>query len=293
MWGSVTGARIESAWRALNAAEQELLMLLPAAVIHERIPGIRAALRNMIPPGDPRLGRYTADLDALETRPRQGARDRIARWWTGVPRVPRCSEADRSCLRSIKRDIDDAGDAAHEKVRTFRNVVFVFGTLLSVFLVAVAIAHAGNPRFFRICEAPPSSASQSVAAADTCNNYADVATIEALGALGGLLAALLVLARLDTVTGAYNLAIYPAALRIPAGAITALFGVFVLQGGALGAFATQDNKSLLAYAALFGYSPDLLLRLIDKRANGVLDQARVKQDPESRPPPPKMAAKPT
>jgi len=67
LWGSVTGARIESAWRALNAAEQELLMLLPAAVIHERIPGIRAALRNMIPPGDPRLGRYTADLDALET----------------------------------------------------------------------------------------------------------------------------------------------------------------------------------------------------------------------------------
>jgi hypothetical protein len=89
----------------------------------------------------------------------------------------------------------------------------------------------------------------------------------------------LALARLQGVTGPYNLAGYQAMLRVPMAGAVSLFGMVLLQSNTLAALKPVHGLELYAYAIIFGYAQEPLLRMIDKRAASVVESARSKDDP--------------
>lgn len=59
--------------------------------------------------------------------------------------------------------------------------------------------------------------------------------------------------------------------------------MLLIQNDVLGAFTPQTASGLIAYAALFGYAQEPLMRAVDRRAGEVLGEARTKNDPARAP----------
>jgi hypothetical protein len=287
LWWS--GAAVETAWSALHEADQALLMLQGADTVKARLPEISAAVEANLPAGDSRIATYKELLKGYQ----EG------------------NKLDRPQIRIIKRAVDAASDTAHSNVRGYRNILSAVGVILLIFAATLAIIHNADPKFISICQAQPGSSTSApapstggAAAASTssgqatatkvtpCTGGADLAELELIGALGGLLAAVWALWRLDASSSPYGLPLYQALLRIPAGALAALFGILLLQSGALGVLIPQDADKLIAYGAVFGYAPDVLLRRVDARAKQLLGEARAKDDPQRTAPPPPGSGSP-
>jgi hypothetical protein len=99
---------------------------------------------------------------------------------------------------------------------------------------------------------------------------------ELLGALGGLLAVLAALQRLRGFRTLYNLPLVQALLKIPAGALTGLLGLVLMQGGVF-FLEPQRGSALVAYVIFFGAS-HVITRLIDRKAGEIAETAA---DPEA------------
>lgn len=61
-------------------------------------------------------------------------------------------------------------------------------------------------------------------------------------------------------------------LKIPAGALTALVGIVLMQSDIL-FLEAQAGTALAAYAIFFGIAQDVVTRLVDQRAREVTDSA--------------------
>lgn len=248
-WGS--GSDVEMAWRSLHAADAALLMIEDDAVVLARLPEIKASIEANLPPDDGRVDEYGKFLDGCGT-------DDLA--------------ASRSKIRTIKTAADSAQDAALGNLRTYRNWLWVVGTVLSAALVLVAWLHLLDNSFFKLC-------ASATGANGACTSSVNLAEIEVAGALGGLVGAVFALNRLKAYGGPYSLPLWQALLRIPSGAAGALVGIFIMQSGVISNLAPQPANTLVTYALVFGYAPDLLLRLLDQKVNSVSESARTKNDP--------------
>jgi hypothetical protein len=247
-WSS--GADIEAAWSAIHAAEAALIMILPRATIHARLPDLRAALTTTLQ-GDGRVDGYTTDLKRFE----DGGVDAI-----GLP--------ERERIRVIRTAISDASDAAHLNIRNYRNWLLIVSLVVIVSLIAVAIAHLADSEFLYIAEGGSSP-----------HVGADVLQLEAAGAVGGLLMALFALIRLQVYSGPVALPLWLALARVPAGAAAGLVGAVLLQGRVISSIMPQTRSGLIGYAVLFGAAPEIVLRFLDKRVNDATSAARAQSDP--------------
>jgi hypothetical protein len=140
--------------------------------------------------------------------------------------------------------------------------------------VTLAVIHGLDHGFIVITEAPASAS-----CTHGCNATADVFQLEALGLLGALVAAAVVLAKTASFAGPYDPRLAQVMFRIPTGVATALLGAIVLQSGFFDALKPQTASALYAYAAVFGYAPNLFLGALDRRAQAVLGAARTHNDP--------------
>jgi len=244
-WAS--GSDIETAWHAIHAADAALLMVAPAESVKARLPEIRASLLATLGDSDGRVAPYTKTLEEAEKH----------------------LNDHRDDIRSIKSAIDAASDAAHSNVRNYRNWLLIVSSVVAAGLIAVAVAHAGDPGFIYIAEKGKTNPAIG----------ADIAQIEAAGAVGGLLMAIFALIRLKVYSGPYALPLWQALVRIPAGAAAALVGAALLQGQVISTLSPQPRSGLLGYAVLFGAAPELVLRFLDKQVNSVSAAARTKNDP--------------
>ena len=69
-------------------------------------------------------------------------------------------------------------------------------------------------------------------------------------------------------------------LKLPAGALIALFALLVVQSGSIPSVAPVDDGQLVAYAAIFGLAQESVTRMIDRRANDLIGAARDQNDPQ-------------
>jgi hypothetical protein len=244
-WAS--GSDTETAWTALHDAEAAMMMILPSETLRARLPDLRAGLSTALA-GDGRLEHYLKVLTDIE----QANRGPLTR-------------EDREQIRVIKSVIDATSDAAHSNIRNYRNWLLIVSLVVTAGLLVVAIAHSADPGFLHVREAG--------------GGAADLAQLEAAGAVGGLLMALFALIRLTVFSGPVALPLWQALVRIPAGAAAGIAGAILLQGQILSSIAVQGRAGLLGYSVLFGAVPELLLRFLDKRVNEATAAARPKNDP--------------
>jgi hypothetical protein len=249
-WAS--GSDVETGWAALHRAEAALQMILPVEAIRARLPDLRAGIGTTLA-GDGRADEYTRALEELET---------------GQPDI---RDEQREYIRVIKSAIDATSDAAHSNIRNYRNWLLIISAIVGAGLIAVAIVHSRNSEFLYIPEAHSAG-----------KEGADVAQIEAAGAVGGLLMALFALIRLTVYSGPVALPLWQALVRIPAGAAAGLVGAVLVQSGLFSSIVPQTRTQLLGYAVLFGAAPEIVLRFLDNKVNAATSAARPKNDPLKR-----------
>lgn len=191
--------------------------------------------------------------------------------------MPPFTLPERAQVMAIREALDDASDKAYANLRTFRNTVLGVGLFMTAFLVAIAIGHAVQSSFIGIREA--TSAGSPGCATHTCAPTASVFQLEVLGLLGALVAAAVALAHTTSFAGPYDPRLAQVLIRIPTGAATALLAAIVIQGGFFSALKPQDSSALFAYAAVFGYAPNLFLGALDRRAAAAVEPARTRNDP--------------
>jgi hypothetical protein len=258
---SFTGVQRETTWNSLHAAEERLLLIQAPAVVRRRLPGINTALRNTLPPEDPRLDEYTKRLATIATAGDDNAIER-----------------SRQSLVGIVKDINVASDIAHANVRAERNTILEIGVVAVVALVVVSVINALSPRFLDLSTASTGHGPRTW-------------WIVVMGFLGGVIGALATKYRVRGAAADDNsLPAVQAFIRIPMGGTVALGAVVLIQSGLVGAVKAQRSLALLGIALVVGYTPDLVLKYLDRRLNKVTGEARSKDDPErpklSEPTPP-------
>lgn len=101
----------------------------------------------------------------------------------------------------------------------------------------------------------------------------DVALIELLGALAAAVSAAFALRTMNGTATPYSLPLALAVLKVPTGALTAVLGLLLLRGGFVPGFSNLDDPGqIVAWAVVFGGAQQLVTRLVDQRAEVVLDK---------------------
>jgi hypothetical protein len=211
----------------------------------------------------------------------------------------------RAHLRNALALIHEAADQAYVRVRDFRNLLYVSGALVAVLLLLLGVAVGWHPVALPLCfplegPADPSSGGQVCPSGLDAPSGADVWIVGGLGLLGGSLAAAFSILHLRSWSLPYDIPVALALLKVPSGGLTAVAGILLLSGGFVPGLSGLDTqRQILAYALVLGYAQQVATRLVDERAqrivDGVLRQVRsfaLSDDPPPRPRPPHLTASP-
>jgi hypothetical protein len=229
----LTGAEIDEAWRAVHAAEEQMVLALPDAAVSAQVPELAAGVRTQLPANDERASGYLQTLAAIST--------------TG--------HVDREQLKAIRATLNDLRDESFANVRGFRNVAL--GAVVALTAVAIALVFdAPGDEWLPIC-------------APKAKECATVGQIEIVGALGGLLGVVAALYSFQGGSGPYALPAVLAVLKVPAGALTGLLGAMWMQSEQFG-LKSHPGSSVLAYVALFGFAQQAITTFADRQAGQIL-----------------------
>ena len=252
------GTLIDAAYQNLHAAEILMTSLYDDAQAEAEVPEAIARVEARLGRDDPRR----AAALALECPPRPGV-DRRAR------------------LAKAVQVGFEAADAEYARVRSFRNALLGSAAILGLALIAFVTYAWSNPSVVPVCFTPrtgPVCASGGASAASE-----DIATVVAIGALGGLLSAIVSIRNMHGTSVAYDVPTALAMLKLPVGGLAAVGGLLVVRAQFVPGLSDLDSQAqILAYAFVFGVGQQLVVGLIDKQANELLSAAPGKATSASR-----------
>jgi hypothetical protein len=243
-----TGVSFDKAWSALQEADELLTQCLPSPELRAATADLLADLEARLTPGDTRLQKYREELETC-----------------GKSSDADLTPGELATIRAARHTANTAAYVAQGVVRRWRNLLFAVGAAVLAVAVALAIIAAAVHDFLPL--------------EDGHGGANQVWQIELMGAFGGAIGAVLAVNRFSGYTDPNGLPLYQALLRIPMAAAVSLLGVILLQSKVLDALQPQQADIVLAYAVLFGYAQEPLLRTIDRKAGEVLGPARGKDDP--------------
>ena len=243
-----TGTAVTAGWEALHDAEGELAVVEGDDDVRSALPRLLAWIQQVMPDGDLR-SRYQRVLTEYIKRP----------------------PLDRTVVRQAYQDVQIANNDWHASLRGLRNRLLVVSGVLASVLIGIAVWHAINPNFISLCSSNEAAAGARRCLTGDVPTGPDVIQVEVIGVIGGLLSLAFGLGAVKVPPTRYNLRAAQAALKPIAGAATALVGVLLVQSKILIAPAETPSESLLlAYAAIFGFSQQLLTQFVDRRAGELL-----------------------
>ncbi|MFL6127457.1 MAG: hypothetical protein ACJ73E_00130, partial [Mycobacteriales bacterium] len=197
----------------------------------------------------------------------------------------------RAAVQSAMAVSYAASDQLHVRVRDFRNILAVSAVLIAVLMGLLTIVVMRFPAAMPLCFAPSSTGpQQAMGVEQVCPSgdgqlpsSGDVIIVVGLGLLGGALAAAFAIRNLRGTSTPYGIPIALAALKVPSGALAAVAGMLLLGGNFVPGLSELDSqRQILAYALLLGFAQQLATRLIDSRAQSLLDSVPSK-DPDGKP----------
>ncbi|MFY1698081.1 hypothetical protein [Solwaraspora sp. WMMA2101] len=110
-------------------------------------------------------------------------------------------------------------------------------------------------------------------------NKADVILVIAFGFMGAVLSGLPALAKLHSSPVPYDLPLSLAALKLPAGGLSALIGITFIRGEFIPGLTQLDTGAqILAWSVVFGVSQYAVTRLVDKKTWEALSDQRGNPD---------------
>src|SRR5262249_42903196 len=121
----------------------------------------------------------------------------------------------------------------------------------------------------------------------------DVTIVALMGVLGGALSATFAIQKLRGTSTPFAVPVALAFFKLPAGALTAIAGLLLIQGDFVPGLSQLDSHGqILAYALVFGVAQHLVTRFVDQRANDVLSSLPSKERAPAGSESPNQAAQP-
>jgi hypothetical protein len=243
------GTLVEAAYRNMHTARTALIDLYTYDELQAEIPMVVARANATLHRDDPRR------MTVAEMRAVPEARLR-----------PR--------MRRLVGDSYEQLDQEHAQLRSFRNILLMAAAFLVLAVAVTLFFVTRNPGWIPLCF---DSSSTSVSCPTTSGTtakptWSDILVVTGLGALGGAFAATLAIRNLKGTSTPYDVPVALAALKVPLGALTAILGLVAIKGGFAPGLSNLDNQGqILAYTLLFGFSQQALSRLLDKRAQDLLE----------------------
>jgi hypothetical protein len=259
------GTSVERAFQSLHAAEVFMVELLSEAEVRALTPKVMARADPVLERDDPR--RELLLLSQQATGPQR-----------------------RTAVQQTMEIAYDASDQMHVRVRDFRNILMLSAVLIALLMGLLTWVVSLSPDAMPLCFDPQSTAASSPAGSDlVCPSgenqppsSADVLIVTGLGLLGGALAAAFAIRNVRGTSTPYGVPMALAFLKVPSGALTALAGLLLLGGDFVPGLSQLDSqRQILAYALVLGYAQQVATRLIDNRAQSILNSIPSK-DTESR-----------
>ncbi|MFE5753788.1 hypothetical protein ACFQ7I_08785 [Streptomyces massasporeus] len=172
------------------------------------------------------------------------------------------------------RAANDAQDLERARARSFRNILLT--SVLVTGLIAGLIVFWGY--------AEPTAIAQKLCFRPNTNLVcpisgtpagADVLIVEFFGLCGAALAGAVSLRHIQGTATPYMVPICLLLLRLPVGALAAVFGLLVIQGGFVPGLSDLDSGAqILAWALVFGIAQETVTRLVDQQGKRVLGNVR-------------------
>lgn len=114
----------------------------------------------------------------------------------------------------------------------------------------------------------------------TVTSWGDYLVVEIVGLVAAGVAAASALRKIRGTSTSYPVPVALAALKIPAGALTAVLGLLLMRGGFVpGLTALDSSAQIIAWAVIFGYSQELFTKWVDRQGQRVLESVRGPLDP--------------
>lgn len=243
------GTYVERAYRHLHAAQVQLVDALDELDIDAAIPGAVAKVQAALPPGDPRrLGAAAFEGRLLDGR--------------------------RAILRQLLEDGYDASDHQHLRLRSFRNVVLL-SAMFVLLLVAGSVWFVSvSPGSMPLCFPQDGTDGLNCPSGNDVSGprALDVVVVAVAGLLGAALSLVLNIQTLQGTSNPYDVPVALGVLKLPLGALTAIVGLLLVHGEFVPGLSVLDSQGqIIAYAVLFGAGQHVFSRLLDRRAQSMLD----------------------
>lgn len=266
--GALSGSYVERATGNLDAAELDLLRLVPKPdELRGLLSGYTAIVQQYLDRRDPRR----QALEGLAKRPERTS----------------LTEGDRETLLTAVGAARTVARKEERRLRSFRNVLFVAALLLTLAALTVGIVASVAPDKVSLCFTPTRGAQRDVVCptgttavngrdldtvtAATVSSW-DVPLVEVVGLIAAAVAAAVALRRVRGTSTPYSLPVALALLKLPTGALTAVLGLLLMRGQFVpGLSALDSSAQILAWAVVFGYAQQAFTRLVDEKAQDVLD----------------------
>jgi hypothetical protein len=228
------------------------------------------------------------------------------RWRRGPPSGGAAPEekldpADRSAIIAAFRAGAAEARKAISRVRSFSMILYSAAGVMTALVLVLAAVGIVRARVIPVCFVPgdrtlvcpiksdtndgkgfltPAAAGQPSErddqevseALDRATTGWDIAVVELLGLLAAAVAGAAALRRLGGTSTPYKLPLAASVLKLPTGALTAVLGILLMRGGFVPGLSDLDTSAqILAWAVIFGYAQELFTRMVDSKAETVLN----------------------
>jgi hypothetical protein len=311
------GPLIERAISNLDAAEAHLLSLASDDYLLGQMPCLLRHVQCHLPPNDARRQEFERIAQKLGIKdPDHPLVQKDISSATRQEERARQEEIVKDERRTIINIVRGASSEAlreNVRLRSFRNVVAITATLLTLLAIGVAITGFFFPTLMPLCFAPQEAGVTTVVCptaesppftpigepsqpgvlrfdiddvVEETANPLDLVVVELVGLTAAAVAAAAAIRGIKGSSERYGLPVALAALKLPTGAITAFLGLMLMRGQFVpGLTALDTSAQILAWALVFGYAQQLFTRLVDQQGQTVLDNVRGADRPQPSPTP--------
>ncbi|MGV9697933.1 hypothetical protein ACWDTR_19525 [Streptomyces sp. NPDC003470] len=250
----LSGATVDRAWANIHRAELSILKLAVEKDLTWWGTEILARTRQHLGVEDP-------IRNALESRVESNGRRLDGRF--------------RDLAVRALRAANDAQDLERSRVRSFRNILLTSVVITGVIAALLAVWGYVDPQAIagKLCFTGQKGATFCPIGDTPAGG--DVLIVEFFGLCGAVLAGAVSLRKMQGTATPYMMPICLLLLRLPVGALAALFGLLIIQGGFIPGLSDLDSGAqILAWALVFGVAQESVTRLIDAQGRKVVENAR-------------------
>lgn len=280
-WRPWSAGAAQRALSNLHAADVLLFDVIPEKEFIARAGDIRALAESHLPPTDQRRCDLEERIHHLSLERTQRHRSRLRK--KHAMQRGDFGEGDRQLFSNVLSASYTALEADLVRVRRLRNVLWATAGVALAASIGLGIFGIFRATDISLCFLPQPQADAAATPMVSCpsgeeaaipgrpiNEYAnsiDIILVEIAGFFGAFITFLVALHNNPPSSTPGTPLVASAALKLPAGAISAVLGILLIRGAFFPGLTFLDNSGqILAYAILFGASQQLATHFIDERA---------------------------